>query len=290
MTVPVISGVAEIAGAYDAYVVDLWGVLYDGARVFPWALETLERLRDGGARIAILSNAPRRAAEVSRRIEDAGIGPAQYDVLVSSGEEAWRCLSGNRSDDWYAALGRRCLFIGPDSDRAMLDGLEVSVAETVGQADFLLALGPFGQGDVIADYEALLGAAAALGCKMVCANPDLLVHRLGRVEICAGAIAERYAALGGDVRWHGKPNASVYESCLESLAPVDRARVLVVGDSLRTDIAGANAAGLESLLVAAGIHRDEMCGGGGVPDVGKIEAAVARAGIAPTRACGLFAW
>ncbi len=172
----------------------------------------------------------------------------------------------------------------------MLDGLDVSVAETVGQADFLLALGPFGQGDVIADYEALLGEAASLGCKMVCANPDLLVHRLGRVEMCAGAIAERFAALGGDVRWHGKPHAPVYESCLEGLAPVDRERVLVVGDSLRTDIGGANAAGLESLLVAAGIHRDEMCGAGDAPDAGKIAAVVARAGIAPTHACGLFTW
>ncbi len=290
MNVPVISGVSDIAGAYDAYVLDLWGVLYDGARAFPWALETLERLREGGARIAILSNAPRRSAEVARRIEGAGIGPAHYDFLLSSGEEAWQYLSGNRRDDWYESLGQNCFFIGPETDRAMLDGLDVSVAESVGQADFLLDLGPFGQGDVIEDYQALLGEAASLGCKMVCANPDLLVHRLGRVEICAGAIAERFAALGGDVRWHGKPYASVYESCLEGLAPVDRERVLVVGDSLRTDIAGASAAGLESLLVAAGIHRDEMCGSGDVPDVSKIEEAVARTGIAPTHACGLFTW
>lgn len=290
MNVPVISGVAEIAGAYDAYMLDLWGVLYDGARAFPWAMETLERLRGRGARIAILSNGPRRAAEVARRIEGAGIGPARYDFLLSSGEEAWQYLSGNRGDDWYAELGRRCFFIGPESDRAMLEGLDVPVADSLDRADFLLALGPFGQGDVIEDYEALLGEAATLGLKMVCANPDLLVHRLGRVEICAGAIAERYAALGGDVRWHGKPHASVYESCLEGLAPVDRARVLVVGDSLRTDIGGANAAGLDSLLVAAGIHRDKMCGASGAPDAGKIAAVVARAGIAPTAACGLFAW
>lgn len=285
-----ISGVAEIAGAYDAYVLDLWGVLHDGARAFPRALETLERLRGDGARIAILSNAPRRAAEVARRMEDAGIGPAHYDVLVTSGEEAWQYLSGNRSDDWYAALGQKCFYIGPDSDRAMLDGLEVSVADSLGQADFLLALGPLAQTDAIEDYQALLGEAASLGCKMVCANPDLLVHRLGKVEICAGAIAERYAALGGDVRWHGKPYVSVYESCMEGLAPVDRARVLVVGDSLRTDIEGANAAGLDSLLVAGGIHRDEMLGAGDAPDSGGIAAAVARAGIAPTRACGLFTW
>ena len=290
MNVPVISGVAEIAGAYDVYVLDLWGVLYDGARAFPRAMETLERLRGRGARIAILSNGPRRAAEVARRIAGAGIGPAHYDFLLSSGEDAWQYLSGNRNDGWYAGLGRRCFFIGPESDRAMLDGLAVSVTDSVGEADFLLDLGPFGQGDGIEDYDALLGEAAALGLKMVCANPDLLVHRLGRVEICAGAIAERYAALGGEVRWHGKPHASVYESCLEGLAPVERTRVLVVGDSLRTDIHGANAAGLDSLLVAAGIHRDEMCGAGGAPDAEKIAAAVARTGIAPTLACGLFTW
>ncbi len=290
MNVPVISGVSDIAGAYDAYVLDLWGVLHDGARAFPLAMEVLERLRGGGARIAILSNAPRRAAEVARRIAGAGIGPEHYDFLMSSGEEAWQYLAGERADDWYAGLGRRCFFIGPDGDRAMLDGLDVSVADSVGEADFLLDLGPFGPADVIGDYEALLGEAALLGCKMVCANPDLLVHRLGQVEICAGAIAERYAALGGEVRWHGKPHVSVYETCLEGLAPVDRARVLVVGDSLRTDIKGANAAGLDSLLVTAGIHKDEMLGVGGTPDAGKIAAVTARAGITPTHACGKLTW
>ena len=290
MSVSVVSGVAEIAGDYDAFVLDLWGVLYDGGQAFPWALETLDKLRHRGARLAILSNGPRRASAVAERISAGGFGPAHYDFIQSSGEEAWQFLSGARTDDWYAKLGKRCLYIGHDSDRAMLDGLDAVEAASVAQADFLLVLGPLRQSDAIADYEALLAQAAGRELPMVCANPDLVVHRLGVVEICAGTIAERYAELGGPVRWHGKPHPSVYRSCLEKLAPIDPSRVIVAGDSFRTDIKGANAAGLDSILVAAGIHREDLCGPGGAPDAGLIDDWAARTGAHPTFACGLFAW
>ena len=290
MSVRVIPGVAKIAGDYDAFILDLWGVLYDGGQVFPRALRCMDRLRGGGARLAILSNGPRRASVVAERVTAAGIGPAHYDFIQSSGEEAWQYLSGNRTDPWYAGLGRRCYFIGHELDRAMLDGLPAVSADTIAGADFLLVCGPPRSSDVIEDYETVLSDAAASGLPMVCANPDLVVHRLGKVEICAGTIAERYAALGGDVRWHGKPHRSVYESCLERLAPVGRARVLVVGDSFRTDIKGANAAGLASLLVAGGIHGQDLCGPGGAPDAGLIDDWAARAGATPDYACGLFEW
>jgi HAD superfamily hydrolase (TIGR01459 family) len=290
MSVRVIPGVAKIAGDYDAFILDLWGVLYDGGQVFPWALRCMDRLRAGGVRLAILSNGPRRASVVAERVTAAGIAPAHYDFILSSGEEAWQYLSGNRADAWYAGLGRRCYFIGQEADRAMLDGLKAISVDTVAGADFLLVCGPPRPGDVIEDYETVLGDAAASGLPMVCANPDLVVHRLGEVEICAGTIAERYAALGGDVRWHGKPHRSVYQSCLERLAPVERARVLVVGDSFRTDIKGANRAGLASLLVAGGIHGQDLCEPGGAPDAGRIDDWAARARALPDYACGLFEW
>lgn len=290
MTVRVIPGVAAVAGGYDGYILDLWGVLYDGGQVFPWALDAMRRLRGGGARLVILSNGPRRASAVAQRIAAAGIPDDAWDGVMSSGEEAWQCLKGERPDSWYARLGRRCLYLGPDSDRAMLDGLDLEEAASVEEADFILDIGPLDQADSVPRYEPMLEKAAARRLPMVCANPDLVVHRLGREEICAGAIARRYEELGGDVRWHGKPHRSVYESAIGLFGAIDRTRILAVGDSFRTDIRGANGAGVDSLFVVAGIHRDDMYGADGQPDPVRIAEGAAAAGVEPTYACGLFEW
>lgn len=290
MTIRVISGVSAVAGDYDGFILDLWGVLYDGGQAFPWAIEAMRRLHAGGARLVVLSNGPRRASAVAQRIAAAGIPDDTWDGVMSSGEEAWRSLKGERPDPWYAGLGRRCLYLGPESDRAMLDGLDVEEVSAVEDADFILAIGPLDQTDAVTRYEAMLRTAAARRLKMVCANPDLVVHRLGREEICAGLIAQRYEELGGDVRWHGKPHRSVYDSAIGLLGDIDRTRILAVGDSFRTDIKGANGAGIDSLFVVAGIHRDDMYGADGRPDPVRIAAGAAEAGVSPTFACGLFEW
>ena len=290
MDVETIAGVARLADAYDGFILDLWGVLYDGGTVFPYALDAMARLRGGGARLVILSNGPRRAAAVAARIAAAGIPADSYDGVMSSGEEAWQLLRDPGADSWYRSLGRRCFFLGPDSDRAMLDGLQLEAAATAAEADFILALGPLDPEHTIADYEAMLAAAAAHHVPMICANPDLVVHRLGKVEICAGTIAARYEELGGFVRWHGKPHPSVYRSSLALMPGVEASRILAVGDSFRTDIRGANGAGLDSLLVTHGIHRDDLCHADGAPDAARIAHEAALAGAMPTFACGRFAW
>lgn len=290
MAARIIAGVRELAGDYDGFILDLWGVLYDGGTVFGHALDAMAGLRRGGARLVILSNGPRRSSAVAERIAAAGIAPDAYESVMSSGEEAWRLMADPQGDDFYESLGRRVFFLGPDSDRAMLDGLDLEVAGAVEDADFILALGPLDPAHAIGDYEDMLAAAAARNIPMVCANPDLVVHRLGNVEICAGAIAQRYEELGGPVRWHGKPHPSVYRSCLAGMAGIDKSRILAVGDSFRTDIKGANAAGIDSLLVTHGIHREDLCDAAGIPDAARIEAAAVRAGATPTFACGLFLW
>jgi ribonucleotide monophosphatase NagD (HAD superfamily) len=126
---------------------------------------------------------------------------------------------------------------------------------------------------------------------MVCANPDLVVIQQGHRSICAGAVAERYEALGGRVRWHGKPFASVYHTCFGLLGIAEKSRILAVGDSLRTDIAGAAGAGIDSLLVTGGIHAEEFgVAVGEQPDVGQLVAAIAAAGHRPSAVIAQFRW
>jgi ribonucleotide monophosphatase NagD (HAD superfamily) len=126
---------------------------------------------------------------------------------------------------------------------------------------------------------------------MVCANPDLVVIHNGRPALCAGALAQRYEELGGTVRWHGKPYRSVYDSCLERLQVRDRARLLAIGDSLRTDIAGAAGAGIDSLLIAGGIHAEEFGDGlNQAVDLERVSAALDQAGYCPIGVARRFSW
>ena len=291
MTLRLIAGLREIAPDYDGFVLDLWGVLHDGAKPLPGAVDALTQLKATGKRLAILSNAPRRAALVASRMTEIGIPPELYDHVHSSGDEAWQHLK-RRDDPFYAALGRRCYHLGPARDENMLEGIDIERVADIAGAEFILNTGPaLGWEETVADYEKLLQAARARDVPMVCANPDLVVIHEGRPAICAGALAQRYEALGGRVRWHGKPYPSVYETCFARLGIARRERILAVGDSLRTDIAGAAAAGIASVLVTGGIHGEELgAAPGELPDRARLGAAIAASGHHPTAVMARFRW
>jgi HAD superfamily hydrolase (TIGR01459 family) len=286
-----LAGLREIAPEYDGVILDLWGVLHDGSKPFPGVLDALARLKSAGKRLAILSNAPRRAHLVASRLTEIGIPPELYDHIHSSGEEAWQHLK-RRDDAFYAALGRRCYHLGPARDENMVEGIDIERVTAIAAAEFILNTGPaLGWEETVGDYETLLQAARAGEVPMVCANPDLVVIHEGRPAICAGALAERYEALGGYVRWHGKPYPSVYETCFAALDIAERGRILAVGDSLRTDIAGAAAAGIDSVLVTGGIHSEQFgVAPGELPDRARIEAALAAGGHHPVAAMARFRW
>lgn len=288
MTIPLHDGMRSLAPRYDGFILDLWGVVHDGTAPYPGVLDCMRRLITAGKRIVLLSNAPRRAEDVVRRIAAIGVPRELYHTVMSSGEEAWQHLF-RREDPFYRDLGRRCLHIGSERDLEMREGLDLAFAENPAEADFILNTGPAGWEDTIEGYRPVLAAARARDLPMVCANPDLVVVHRGRPALCAGALAEAYEATGGRVRWHGKPYGSVYDSCLDLLAAPDRRRVLAIGDSLRTDIAGAHGAGIDSLLIAGGIHAADFTRDGAL-DPERIAGAVAEIGAAPIGAMAAFVW
>ncbi|MFL5268501.1 MAG: TIGR01459 family HAD-type hydrolase [Stellaceae bacterium] len=290
MGIQLVTGMREVAPDYDGFILDLWGVVHDGVAPMPGALECLRALMARGKRIALLSNAPRRADDVVRRIAEIGVPEDLYHHVMSSGEEAWLHLY-RRDDPFYAALGQRCLHIGSERDLEIREGLGLDFVETVEEAQFILNTGPAGWDDVIQDYEPLLRPALARDLPMICANPDLVVMRGSTLHLCAGGLAKWYEEAGGRVRWHGKPFRSVYDTCLGLLGIDGRSRVLAVGDSLRTDIAGAGAAGLDSILIAGGIHAREFgMVDGQTPDPARIEAAVQDIPHRPKAVAWSFCW
>lgn len=291
MTLRVLDGIGAIASDYDAFILDVWGLLHDGSKPFPGVIDALQRLKRAGKRSVVLSNAPRRAAMVASRMAELGIPRPLYDHVHSSGEEAWLHLK-RRDDAFFKTLGRRCYFIGPPRDDPMMKGLDLERVARVEDADFLLAIGPADWEESVAPYEAMLQSARARNLPMVCANADLVVMHQGRRSICAGAIAAHYEEIGGQVRWHGKPHESVYETCLRLLDVPDPKRILALGDSLRTDIAGAHAMGIDSVLVASGIHAEEIgLVPGEPPDPARIERLIeAAGGVAPLAVMMEFRW
>ena len=285
-----IRGISALAPSYDAFILDLWGVIHDGIAPLPGVLGCLRELITAGKRILLLSNAPRRADDVIERITRIGVPSGLYHLVMSSGEEAWQHLF-RRDDAFYAALGRRSLHIGSERDTGIREGLGLEFVDSVEEAEFLLNTGPAEWEDTIEDYAPLLRRALARSLPMVCANPDLVVSHGGHLAMCAGALAEWYEEQGGRVRWHGKPYRSIYDTCLDLLGIHDLSRILAVGDSIRTDIAGACGAGLDSVLITGGVHAEEFgVIGGKLPDLRRIETALCQVFPRPVAVAPNFSW
>ena len=286
----ILPGLAAVAGRYDAFVLDLWGCVHDGLKPYPGVPETLAAMRAAGKRVLMLSNVPRRVEPVHVMLAGMGIGPALYDMVLSSGESAWRALK-LRADAAHASLGRVGYHLGPARDVTIFDEGAAERSEDLGAADFILCTGPRTDLAPLEAHEDLLDAARARDLPMLCANPDLWVMRGDQRLVCAGLIAQRYAALGGRVVYHGKPHRAVYDTALELLGMPARGRVLCVGDGVLTDIAGAVGAGLDCALIPGGIHG--AAHGllmGEMPDAARLDALLAEHDVRPTYAIPALRW
>ena len=298
---PILPGIAELAESYDAYIVDLWGVVHNGHAPLPGVVDALYRLRDRGAVVCLLSNAPRRAQTVVARLRDIGIPDDAYDAIVTSGEATHQALA-ERPDTFHQTLGRHCFHIGPSRDRDLYEGLDITIVADADQASFVLNSGIDQPDETLADYESHLTAALNRDLPMICANPDLVVMIGDLRSLCAGTFAMWYEERGGRVAYHGKPHRPVYQRCLDLIracqsnggsdADARQPRVLAVGDSVRTDIAGARLAGLDSLLVTgAGIHTDALaCDASGWPSQDALRALLSDYPVAPNYVAPYLNW
>lgn len=251
-----ISGLSQIASGHDALICDVWGVVHDGRRHHPAAAEALYRFKEKHGPVVLLTNAPRVPAEVAAQCASYGLPPDCYDAIISSGGAAREELERR------TAVGTVALYyIGPDRDLPMIEGLDIR-RTGIDEADVALAIGLRDDMNETPDlYAGELSAMAARGLTMLCANPDLVVHRGEKLLYCAGSLARAYESLGGRVTYYGKPYLPVYESALASLTRFlghRPERPLAVGDGLLTDIRGANAAGIEALFIADGVHGEDI--------------------------------
>jgi HAD superfamily hydrolase (TIGR01459 family) len=248
--IPILSSIAELADTSDAWIVDIWGIMHNGARAYAAAAQACSRFRARGGTVVLLSNAPRPFSAVVPHMTALGVPSDAYDAGITSGDVTRDMLT--------AWLGRRVLHIGPPRDNALFTDLNVRLAPAA-EAEVVLCSGLIDdERETPADYAELLDALAARAVPMICANPDIMVERGDKLLYCAGALAESYAAKGGRVSYAGKPHLPVYERALAEIArrtcrPVEKSRVLCIGDGIETDLAGAYAATLRSVFVASPI-------------------------------------
>lgn len=288
MAIRMIHGLSEVAAGFDGFILDLWGVIHDGVEAYAGARDTLAAMRAAGKKTLLLSNAPRRADALVEQLARMGIGRDMYDHVLSSGEAVHMELA-RRTDPFYAALGRQIYHMGPERDENVFAGLDL-VPVDIDHAEFILNTGPWDLNETVEDYVPKMKAGLARKLPMICANPDHVVIRQGKPIVCAGALAARYAEMGGVVSMRGKPDPAIYANALEMLG-LERNRVLCVGDALHTDVKGANGAGLRAVFVTQGIHAAEL----GIrpsetPDPGVLRQVVTRHGERPMAAIATFRW
>ncbi len=286
-SIPILTGFAALVPRYDAAILDLWGVIHDGTAVYDGAIDCLGRMEDAGVRRILLSNAPRRADVVVRRIAEIGVAPDRYDGIVTSGDLTRAALATGAEP---ARSGAACFHLGPERDRGLFEDLDLRLVSDLADAAFIVNTGLVDdETEDETHYESFLGEAHERCLTMLCANPDHAVVRGGRRVPCAGILAAAYARRGGRVVSYGKPERPAYSACFERLPGVQSQRIVAIGDALHTDIAGANGAGIDSIFIAGGLHAAEMTVGE-VADAAAIEAACAAAGVRPTAAMTGLRW
>jgi HAD superfamily hydrolase (TIGR01459 family) len=256
MTPAILTAAGALLRRYDVLFCDVWGVVHNGQRAYPAAGAALARFRHLGGTVILVSNAPVPADGVEEVLAKTGVRRDAWDAIVSSGDIALQHIA----EQGY----RRLHWVGP-SERDYK--LYVRLAEpqvALEEADAIVCTGlKDDRRETVEDYRDLIAAGVRRGLPFVCANPDLVVD-VGAARLpCAGSIALEYERLGGDVFWAGKPHPAAYAAALARASEVGGTvpaldRILAIGDAVRTDMAAARGLGVDGLLIAGGIHRDDL--------------------------------
>ena len=247
----------DLVAGVDVVLSDIWGVVHNGLEAFPEACEALHNFRKQGGTVILITNAPRPADSVQRQLRKFGIADETYDAIVTSGDLTRQFVADHP--------GRKLFWIGQERHNSVHRGLDPVLAP-LQDADYIVCTGPFDdETESAEDYRGMMLQARERQLPLICANPDIVVERGDRLIYCAGAIAELYRELGGEVIFYGKPHRPIYERAIELAAerqshPIALNRVLAIGDSVRTDVAGAHGFGIDCLFVTRGIHAEDFEG------------------------------
>jgi len=283
-TIPVIDGIVQMSADYQLMLCDVWGVLHNGRDVFAGAIEACGAFRAAGGTVVLISNSPRPCGPLIEQLDGLGVPRDVYDAVVTSGDVTRSHLSERG--------GARVFHLGPERDKGIFEGLDVVFAEP-DDAEIVVCSGLFDDtSETPDDYGDMLSRLRDRALVMICANPDLMVERGETLVYCAGALAQAYERLGGEVIYAGKPHLPIYQRALAQGAnarggDVPLACVVAIGDGLETDMVGAARAGIDALFVASGLHVAER---DGQLDEGVVRGLFAGHAVKPIAALSSLRW
>jgi HAD superfamily hydrolase (TIGR01459 family) len=246
---------STIADNYDAVLSDVWGVVHNGIAAHATAVDALRRFRQGGGRVVLITNAPRPSAPIIEMLDRFHVPRDTYDAVVSSGDVTRAMLAPYR--------GQTLHYVGPARENdGLFEGFDITLGAAEG-AKAVIVTDLDNDDQSPDDYTDRIALWLKRKLPMICANPDRVVEHGDRLIYCGGALADLYEARGGMVKMAGKPYRPIYDEALrkaEAAAgrPLDRGRILAIGDSVRTDAIGAANAGLDLLFVTGSIHAGEV--------------------------------
>lgn len=241
-------GLQDLYASYEYFIIDIWGVVYEGYDAFPGVVDCLKHLKAHGKEVAFLSNSPRRGFMQDQIFERLGVPKDVYKFIYCSGDAVVEIVESGE----HFSPNADFIYIGEESRNGPIDQeLPGNPTDNYDQAEYVLCAA------MIDNYEEMVEKSLHHNLPMVCANPDMKVMKKDEVVVCPGTIAKEYEDKGGKVIYIGKPKKYVYDRMFEKLGLKDRNKVLAIGDGLYTDIKGANDYGVDSLFISSGLHRAE---------------------------------
>jgi HAD superfamily hydrolase (TIGR01459 family) len=239
-----LKNLSDIYTNYETFVIDLWGVIHNGIKLNPKAIEVVENLSKHSKNIVFLSNAPRPSSNVINFLLKMNMDKKFLKNVITSGEAAMHAINQNK-------FGKTFFHLGPSKDISVFEKVKANKT-SIENCDFILCTGLFDDYENDLDYYKKI-LLKHISKKLICTNPDLIVHRGNIEELCAGSIAKVFEDLGGEVVYFGKPHKEIYNMCF---GPNEK--VLAIGDNLRTDIKGANNLKIDCIFITEGVHRKEF--------------------------------
>ena len=239
------TGLKSIFNDYDTFVIDLWGVIHNGIKLHQSAIEVLRNLKKNNKEFFLISNAPRPRNSVAKFLKKLDLEDKYFDHIYTSGDASLEALKLKK-------FGNKFFHIGPPKDFDLFKNFQVNKTNIIEESEYLLCTGLFDFEENNLNYYSKF-LKKYVDKKLICTNPDLIVHRGSKEEYCAGSVAKIFQNIGGSVIYYGKPYPDIYKNCIK-----DKKKVLAIGDNLNTDIKGANIMNYHSLFILNGVHKNEF--------------------------------
>ena len=239
-------GLSSIVENYQLFYVDLWGVVHNGVSLHDEAIKVLKGITKKGKEYILLTNAPRPNHAVKSFLENLGMEKEIREHVFTSGEAALVYLK-------RYLLNKTFFHVGPPRDFDLFKDFDKMKSNQIEKCDYILCTGLFDEhGENLKYYKDLF--ENNLKKIMICTNPDLIVDRGNKRELCAGSVAMVFEKMGGKVIYFGKPYPEVYNQSIDN----KNKKILSIGDNLNRDIKRANLLNFDSLIISNGVHKNEI--------------------------------